>query len=532
MLEDEPGMLQPGQLVGDSTYRIIRPLGKGGMGAVYLAANTKAFDRTCVVKEIIEYYDPTDPQARKKAIERFEAEARTLAELKHSGIPDIYAYFSQGGRNYLVMEYIEGPNLAQGLTHRQDGGLVQGAPQPLERVIDQTIQVCEVLVYLEQHQPPVVHNDIKPANIILDEHTGRAVLVDFGTARTRYASADVGRPERQQSSVYGTVGYAAPELYEGEAEPRSDVYALAATAYHLLTDDDPREHPFRFPKMDDIPEPVRQVLLEALQVDVSKRLSAAQFGERLKQTFDVPGRPSPDLQFRVLSRRIEYDGVEGKGGAPLIRIANDGSQRLQGALISSEPWLTVEPQFQCAPGQIQELKVSIDMGHLVAGQTHRAQVQVKVGGQEDSIPVVARVPPPQVDITPMQIDLGVVSRSKMLTRTASFKVHNRGPSRADCRIEGYPSWLILDPLRFTCRPGQTQVVELAGRVDMVPAGQDTHSVTLQVEIEGRHPRQVQVTLETRSGAGRIVSLAAVGFAVLVLLGAIVWFIVTVLPLIA
>ena len=286
-LESDPGpveigLLQAGQLLDEGVYRIIRPLGKGGMGAVYLAANTKAFDRPCVVKEIIEYYDPLDPEARRKAIQRFEDEARTLAALKHSGIPDIYAYFTEGERNYLVMEYIKGLDLADGLSGDRDGRATKGRPQPVEDVVRYVVQICEVLVYLEQQKPPVMHNDIKPANIILDENTGRAVLVDFGTAKSRYAARQPsGQPDAQQPSVYGTIGYAAPELYEGKAEPRSDVYALAATAYHLLTDDDPRAHPFKFPEMDEIPEPPRQALVDALELDVNKRLTAAQLSARL-----------------------------------------------------------------------------------------------------------------------------------------------------------------------------------------------------------------------------------------------------------
>ena len=129
-LEDGQGTLRAGQMLDKGTYRILRLLGKGGMGAVYLAENTKAFDRECVVKEVIEYYDPTDPEAERKALERFKSEARTLASLKHPGIPDIYAYFTERGRNYLVMEFIEGPNLAQGLTRRVDSQIVPGGPQP------------------------------------------------------------------------------------------------------------------------------------------------------------------------------------------------------------------------------------------------------------------------------------------------------------------------------------------------------------------------------------------------------------------
>jgi serine/threonine protein kinase len=299
LLEAEPATLQPGQFVDGGSYQILRPLGKGGMGAVYLAANTRAFDRPCVVKEVIEYYDPNDPTERRKAMERFESEARMLASLKHPGIPDIYSYFSEGGRNYLVMEYIEGPNLAQGLTREKDGQLVSGVPLPVEDVVRYAIQMCEVLIYLEQRQPPVMHNDIKPANIILDKNSGQAVLVDFGTAKTRYARQAMGQPGRQQSSVYGTVGYAAPELYEGKAEPRSDVYALAATCYHLLTDDDPRDHPFKFPKMDTLPESLRAILRAALQVKVEERLSAVEFKEQLLATTTAEVRVTlPEIEVK------------------------------------------------------------------------------------------------------------------------------------------------------------------------------------------------------------------------------------------
>ena len=308
-LDRETGTLQSNQVIGGDTYRVIRPLGEGGMGAVYLAANTRAFDRPCVVKEVLEYYDPTDPEARQDAVQRFEIEARTLASLKHPGIPDIYAYFSERGHHYLVMEYIEGPNLAQGLTHGRGGRIVKGRPQPVEDIARHTVQICEVLTYLEQRRPPVIHNDIKPANIILDGNSRRAVLVDFGTARARHAHQAVRRPGRQQSSVYGTEGYAAPELYDGRTEPRSDVYALAATAYHLLTDDDPRAHPFAFPKMKAVPEPWHRVLRDALHLDVKKRISASQFIRRLQDAVRVTSAQSggsalaPALAFLQEERR-------------------------------------------------------------------------------------------------------------------------------------------------------------------------------------------------------------------------------------
>jgi tRNA A-37 threonylcarbamoyl transferase component Bud32 len=253
------------------------------MGAVWLVANTKAFDRLAVLKEVVEYYDPGDAGERKKALERFEAEARTLGDLKHPGIPDLYAYFSEGGHNYLVMEYIEGPDLRKGLT-REDGDtgrLIPGGPLPADAVLRYTIQVAEILEYLATRQPPVVHNDIKPGNIIIDDHSHRAVLVDFGTAKTRYLKA-VGRPEAARASIYGTVGYAAPELFHGHSESRSDVYSLAATAYHLLTDDDPRDHPMQYPQLDTLTPALADLLRQALAEDLVSRPSAAEFRQQLE----------------------------------------------------------------------------------------------------------------------------------------------------------------------------------------------------------------------------------------------------------
>jgi tRNA A-37 threonylcarbamoyl transferase component Bud32 len=253
------------------------------MGAVWLVAQTKAFDRLAVLKEVVEYFDPGDAAEWEKAAERFEAEARTLGDLKHPGIPDLYAYFSEGGHNYLVMEYIEGPDLRQGLT-REDGNtgqLIPGGPFPPDQVLRYMIQICEVLEYLAARQPPVVHNDVKPGNIIVDEHSGRAVLVDFGTAKTRYLRA-AGAPDGARASIYGTVGYAAPELFQGHSEPRSDVYSLAATAYHLLTDDDPRDHPMQYPLLDTLPPRLAEILTAALAYEVGDRLTAAEFRQQLE----------------------------------------------------------------------------------------------------------------------------------------------------------------------------------------------------------------------------------------------------------
>jgi serine/threonine protein kinase len=609
-------------MVDGGTYRIIRPLGKGGMGAVYLAANTKAFDRQCVVKEVIEYYDPADPEERERAMRRFEEEARTLASLKHPGIPDIYAYFSERGRNYLVMEYIKGADLSEGLTRQVDGQQVEGAPYPLEDVIAYGIEISSVLDYLARQQPPVMHNDIKPANIILDEDTDRAVLVDFGTAKTRYArqaQGQAGRPGRQQSSVYGTVGYAAPELYEGKGEPRSDVYALAATLYHLLTDEDPRDHPFQFPQLDTVPAPVRDVLREALNNDVNQRPSALAFGQHLSQalqamhpppnsaalpqpiTFpngagavsrvqlaalcvahweyattilydgsiahwlrdalhdpvaaraaeqavltyqdrdagleylvrvlDPKAMPAPQLD--LLTGTLQYQDVVARDGSQAIEIANTGVGPLKGAVRASAPWIEVPDSVRCAPGQRQSLPVVIDSSQLAPGQRHQAQIEIDIPGADPAVvPVEVRLSRPSLHLSTDHVDLGAVSPQSYHTERHTFEVQNRGQGRADCQIEGLPRWLVLDPQRFSCAPGAAQVVVLRGIVKDLPQGAEHHA-TLTVNVEGGRAQQLQVSVRTGAPPrkrNRLIATLAILSASLVLLGAIVWFVIQVLPL--
>ncbi len=279
--------LQPGQVL-HGQYRIVRAIGKGGMGAVYLVEDMGAFGRLRVIKEMLQYYDLTRPEEVEAAHRRFEAEGRTLAQLRHPGIPDIIAYFSDGGRNYIVMEYVEGPTLLEGLTHPDvHGNLVPGRPYPVEDVLRWGIQLCDVLIYLADQNPPVVHHDIKPANIIIDRASGNARLVDFGTAKARLVLQPGGRMGIQQSSIYGTEGYAAPEMYQGESSPRSDIYSLAATLYHLLTDDNPADHPFAFPKLDTLDPALRAVLRGALQADPQARPDAKGFKEALKGVLDA-----------------------------------------------------------------------------------------------------------------------------------------------------------------------------------------------------------------------------------------------------
>ncbi len=214
-------------------YRIVRTLGGGGMGRVYLAYDARLADKPCAIKELLP--DPhATPDEQAQAADQFRHEAAILAHLSHPNLPNVYDYFEENGRFYLVMDYIPGETLADRLS-RSPKGL------PPEEVVAWGIQLCDVLDYLHNQNPPVIFRDMKPANVMITPE-GTIKLIDFGVARL----FDPGK--RTDTLKMGTAGYAPPEQYAGQGQttPRSDIYALGVTLHELLTGDDPTTHPFTF----------------------------------------------------------------------------------------------------------------------------------------------------------------------------------------------------------------------------------------------------------------------------------------------
>jgi serine/threonine protein kinase len=253
--------LRPGHVL-QNRYRIVAIIGVGQMGAVYLARDLHFpnVTRLCAVKEMINL--AKDPRLREQTVKNFEREADTLAMLDHPAIPYIYDYFSSGDRAYLVMQDLRGRDLEQ-ILNSTDGFL------PVEQVLDWAIQICEVLSYLHNHQPPVVFRDMKPANVMIDERE-QVRLIDFGIAKQFQRG--------QPGAMIGTEGYSPPEQYKGIASPEGDVFALGATLHHLLTRSDPRrEPPFSFEQRPvrqynpDVPEALASIVERALDYDPKKR---------------------------------------------------------------------------------------------------------------------------------------------------------------------------------------------------------------------------------------------------------------------
>ncbi len=214
-------------------YKVLGELGAGGFSSVYRARDLRfpSVTRLCAIKEML--IGTADPEMRELTIKSFEREASMLAMLNHPAIPDIFDYFTEGNRSYLVLEFVPGQNLQQWL-EESDEYLDE------QQALDWALQICEALAYLHSQKPqPIVFRDLKPSNVMLDPYN-HIRLIDFGIAKLFEATDNKG-------TMIGTAGYTPPEQYRGEATPAADVYSLGATLHHLLTRQDPRqETPFTF----------------------------------------------------------------------------------------------------------------------------------------------------------------------------------------------------------------------------------------------------------------------------------------------
>ncbi len=251
-------MLEIGQTLHDR-FEILRPIGEGGQGKAYLATD-QVDEQEVVVKELT-----LGHAADWKAIELFERESKALQNLDHPAIPSYVDAFhdEEGTRFFLVQQYIDGENLGQ----RVEQGLILGDVE----IRDFLDQMLSILQYLGQFSPPVIHRDLKPSNILVDAD-GTYSLIDFGAVQV------VTQDEVGGSTIVGTTGYMPPEQLMGRATPATDLYALAATAVHLIAGIHPAELPMERMKLQfrDIvgfSGPIIEVLDAMLEPQVEHRLS-------------------------------------------------------------------------------------------------------------------------------------------------------------------------------------------------------------------------------------------------------------------
>ena len=358
---------EPARLLNDR-YRVLRPIGRGGMGAVYEAIDQRLHN-TVAVKEMTADGD--------EALRAFEREAQLLAALRHQALPVVTDYFIERGARFLVMQYIEGENLA----HR----FKRTGRQPWDDVERWGVEVLRALVYLHGHHPPIVHRDIKPANIALTPR-GDIVLLDFGLAK--------GRPGQQtrtgidDPSIYGfTPGYAPPEqLAASGTDARSDLYSLAATLYHLACGAPPPGAHERMTAVhagrpdllaieSTLPVRLGAVLLRALALDPAARFQSAQeMLDALQQGADDQPRPAPNPlanRARRLDAAAPSQAEVGREIDLLVQVRFADSPRL-----GLEDWPT-----RRKPAQIEQVSEAVDVSYPIEPVTGRrlpGRVRVKI----------------------------------------------------------------------------------------------------------------------------------------------------------
>ena len=285
-------------------YQIIKQLGRGGMGAVY-EAHDNVFDTTVALKEIlIDLTKISTPKQQQMVRNAFEREAKILALVKHEAFPHVRDYFVETDSQYLVMELVDGEDLGSLLERRQ-------SPFPLANVLHWTTQLLDALDYLHGLNPPVVHRDIKPQNLKLTSR-GKIKLLDFGIAKGKDAPAEA--TISNQTFVAATLNYSPLEqilrvldptfqevitqrfdeksekAIRQAADARSDLYALGATIYHLLTNKLPidalkrametwagKPDPLAYPSKvnPEIPNEVSDWILKAMELEHDNRFATA-----------------------------------------------------------------------------------------------------------------------------------------------------------------------------------------------------------------------------------------------------------------
>lgn len=314
-IEIEPG------LVLRERYIIREIIGRGGMGSIFLAEDRRLPGRLCAVKQV--RHDQNLPEThRDQTREQFYREASVLARLDHPNLPKVSDFFSESDNDYLVMDYVPGDDLKS----RLDQARREGHFLDQDEVLQWAAQISDALSYLHNQEPPVIHRDIKPSNLKITP-TRLVKLVDFGLVKQMV-------PDEMTITVIqgrGTALYTPIEQYGGDAghtDPRSDIYALGATLYHLLTGHPPVEAKQRFLKPNILPLPrtinpaidphVEQAILWALALHPDERPQDIQSFQ--KALFGAA--PIPATGFMSHSRNRSPDFLKSVSDKVLLGIAS------------------------------------------------------------------------------------------------------------------------------------------------------------------------------------------------------------------
>jgi tRNA A-37 threonylcarbamoyl transferase component Bud32 len=409
------GFLRPHYLLRNR-YSIMQKLAQGGQSAVYLATDVRANNEPRAIKEMSQA--KLQPHELERAIVGIQREAEMLARLNHPAIARVFEQFTDDDKYYLAMEYVPGHTL-------EDEMIERGTPVRWEEAARWGAILAEVLNFLHSQQPAIIYRDLKPSNVMLCLN-GSLKLIDFGIARwfTQAQSRD--------TAQLGTDGYAPVEQYASRSEPRSDLYALGASLYHLLTGRVPLSAPLRM--ADDglpairslnptVPDSVERVIAKAMALQATDRYPDAQAlrdallallpadagsgphpipyvsGQYQALNGSAPGTArgqgtlssqragngAPRPKLYVAPLRLDAGALEPEGAITLaLEVANHGGGSLNGSVESSAMNLLVEP------GKIDDattdLLVHIETHGLPAGP-YNCRIALRTNGGDQIVPV-------------------------------------------------------------------------------------------------------------------------------------------------
>lgn len=249
--------LEPDHTLCKKSLKIVRQIAFGGLSAIYLAQRDE--HEMVVVKEAV-VPASSDIQTKRKAEEMFIREAELLLQLDHPNISKVYNHFVEDGRNYLLLEYVNGQDLRQHVK--------QNGPQSELQVLQWADHICDILEYLHSQNPPVIHRDLTPDNLVL-RNDGKVKLIDFGAANQFVGTAT--------GTLVGKQAYISPEQLRGKADLQSDLYSLGGTLYFLLTGRDPTPLAESRPKqlLPSISSDVDDLIAELTMFDKKQRVISA-----------------------------------------------------------------------------------------------------------------------------------------------------------------------------------------------------------------------------------------------------------------
>jgi serine/threonine protein kinase len=350
-------------------YEILETLGRGGMGCVYKVADRFQKGKILAAKELLS--GNLSAEKAQEALTQFQNEARILARLTHPNLPKVYDYFSLPGRHYIIMEFVKGKTLEKILEARK------GRPVDERLTLSWALQISKTMYFLSVQKPrPIVFRDLKPSNIMI-ARDGRVKLIDFGIAR--FFKED----KHEDTYVYGTPGYAAPEQYgSGQTDVRSDLFSLGATLHHCLTGRNPSESPLDFPDPRQLNPKLSRgtaaIIKKALAPDMEKRFQSAL---EMKQA----------VQKVMLDSAVRVKGgrkiILAQAGKPIklpwwkktcwvsVPVTALGCSGTTGTLSTDDLW--IQPRPRAFSPESARLLFRVESNKMKFGREYRPQITVR-----------------------------------------------------------------------------------------------------------------------------------------------------------